>query len=101
LNKILWFYLLQPLTAAEEIQGAEGGQGHQSHRKGEAIFPLERIDEFEVHSINTSDQCRGHENYRCNREDLDDFVLFNVNQTQKGVLQILQTLEIEIGVIDQ
>ena len=93
--------VLQPLAAAEEIQGAEGGQGHQSHRKGEAIFPLECINELEVHAINTRDQCWGHENHRCNREDLDDFVLFDVNQTQKGVLQILQTLEIEIGVIDQ
>jgi hypothetical protein len=93
--------VLQPLAAAEEIQGAEGGQGHQSDREGEAIFPLESIDELEVHSINTRDQCRGHENYRCNRKDLDDFVLFDVNQTQKGVLQILQTLKVEIGVIDQ
>ena len=93
--------ILQPLAAAEEIQGAEGGQGHQSDGKGEAIFPLESIDELEVHAINTRDQCWGHENHRGNRKDFNDFVLFDVNQTQKGVLQILQTLKVEIGVIDQ
>ncbi len=65
------------------------------------MFPLERIDELEVHAVNTGDQCRRHENYRCNRKDFNDFVLLDIDQTQKGVLQILQTLEIEIGVIDQ
>ena len=55
----------------------------------------------EVHTIHTGDERRRKEDYIDNGENLDDFVLLDVNKTEEGVLEILETVEREAGVLDE
>ena len=55
----------------------------------------------EVHTIHTGDERRRKEDYVDNGENLDDFVLLDVNKTEEGVLEILETVERETGVLDE
>ena len=55
----------------------------------------------EVHTIHTGDERRRKEDYVDNGENLDDFVLLDVNKTEEGVLEILETVEREAGVLDE
>ena len=54
-----------------------------------------------VHAINTCDQRRGHENHSSHREDLYDLVLLDIDKTQCRILDIVQTLKTEIGMVDE
>ena len=55
----------------------------------------------EVHTIHTGNERRRKEDYVDNGENLDDFVLLDVNKTEEGVLEILETVERETGVLDE
>ena len=54
----------------------------------------------EVHTIHTSDERRRKENHVDNGENLDDFVLLDVNKTEEGVLEILETVERKTALLD-
>ena len=55
----------------------------------------------EVHTINTRNERRRHENHCRNREDLYNLVLLDIDQTQSRILDIVQSLKTEIGMVDQ
>ena len=54
-----------------------------------------------VHTIHTGDERRRKEDYVDNGENLDDFVLLDVNKTEEGVLEILETVERETGMLNE
>ena len=56
---------------------------------------------LEVHAVDRRDERRGHEDHRRHGEDLDDLVLLDVDKTQRRILDIVQSLEAEIGMVDQ
>ena len=55
----------------------------------------------EVHTIHTGDERWRKEDYVDNGENLDDFILLNVNKTEECILQILETVERETCVLDE
>lgn len=54
-----------------------------------------------IHPENPSDERRREENDGYNRKDFNNLVLFEVNQTCKRILKILQTLKIKCSVLGQ
>ena len=56
---------------------------------------------MEIHAVDTRHERRGHEDHGRHRKDLDDLVLLDVDEPQRGVLDIVQTLEAEIGMVDE
>ena len=55
----------------------------------------------EVHTIEATDECRRQEDDVDDREYLNDFVLLNVYQTKEGILEVVQTVKTETGVIEE
>lgn len=67
----------------------------------EGQVPVQFGHGLEVHAVDRGDERRGHEDHGSHREDLDDAVLLDVDQTQRGVLDVVQSLKAEVGVVDQ
>ena len=57
--------------------------------------------ELDVHSEEAGDQGRRHEHERDEGEYLHDLVLVEVDDTDHGVLEVLETLEAEVGMVDK
>ncbi len=57
--------------------------------------------ETDVHSEKAGYEGRRHEHEGHEGEHLHDLVLVEVDDTEDGILQILQTLETEVGMVDQ
>ena len=91
----------QPLFDAEVKEDEDYGEDHQAYCKWVTIRPREFGHLLEVHTIHTGDERRRKENYVDNGENLDDFVLLDVNKTEEGVLEILKTVERETGMLDE
>ena len=64
-------------------------------------MPVELGHVLEIHAVNRSDERSGQEDDGGHGENLDDFVLLDVDKTQRGVLDVVETLEREIGVVDK
>src|SRR5690606_88025 len=92
---------LEPAFLAEEIERNAYRDDHQSDGKGISIIPFGFRHQVEVHSVNARDQGRGHENDRGHGKYFDDLVLFDVHQTQEGILKVFQPMETEGGVFQQ
>ena len=54
---------------------------------------------IEIHSVQTTDQRRRQEYDIDDREDLNDSVLLDVYQTEKRILQVVQTVKTETRVV--
>lgn len=64
-------------------------------------MPFQFGHKLEIHTIKTSDERRGHKHYRGHRKNLDDAVLFHINQAEEGVLQRFEPGEIKRGVLQE
>ena len=56
---------------------------------------------IEVHAVQTTDEGRWQEDDVDDGENLDDPVLFDVYQTEEGILKVIQTVETEFGIIEE
>ena len=57
--------------------------------------------ELNVHTKEARDESRRHEHQRHKGKHLHDLVLIEVDDTEHSVLEILKSLETEVGVIDK
>ena len=57
--------------------------------------------ELDIHTEEAGDQSGRHQHQRDQGEHLHDLVLVEVDDTEYGILKILQTLETEVGMIDK
>src|ERR1700712_4932002 len=87
--------LLQP-SALPEIPERRDRAGHHQHdRKRVAEVPVELWQDLEVHAIDAGDQRRRQEGDRGHREDLDDLVLVDVDEADRGIHQEVDLVEQE------
>lgn len=56
---------------------------------------------LEIHPVDRRDQCRREKDHRSDREALDDRVLFDADQAERGVEQEGDLLRKEAGVVEQ
>ena len=92
---------LHPLFDAEIEKDEHDGEDHQADGEWITVCPMKFGNMVEVHTIHTGDERWRKEDYVDNGENLDDFVLLDVNKTEEGVLQILETVERKAGVLDE
>ena len=57
--------------------------------------------ELYVHTEETGDESRRHEHEGNQCEHLHDLVLIEVDDTENSILEILETLETEVGMVDK
>ena len=57
--------------------------------------------DIKVHTVQATDEGRWQEDDIDDREDLDDTVLLDVYQTEEGILEVVQTVKTETGVVKQ
>ena len=74
---------------------------HQQQCKRVAEVPVELGHEVEIHAVDAGDQRRRHEHHRDDREDLDDVVLLDVDQAERGFQQERGLRAEEAGVVRQ
>ena len=89
-----------PLLEDQEDQG----KGNDHHSEDYHPGPWgggDEVAEGDVHSEEAGDQGRRHEQKGHEGEDLHDLVLVEVDDTEDCVLEIFQTLETEVGMVDQ
>ena len=55
--------------------------------------------DIKVHTVQATDEGRWQEDDIDDREDLDDTVLLDVYQTEEGILEVVQTVKTETGVV--
>ena len=56
---------------------------------------------IKVHSVQTAYECRRKEDDVDDGEDLDDTVLFDINETEECILEVVQTVKTEPRIIKQ
>ena len=61
----------------------------------------DKPSELNVHSEETCDKGRRHEHEGHKGEHLHDLVLIEVNDTEDCILEVLETLKTEVGVVDE
>ena len=76
-------------------------QGRHQQEERQPGPPLVGEGEGDVHSVETGHQGGRHQQQRHEGEDLHDVVLVEVDDAQDRVLQVFETLEGEVGVVDQ
>lgn len=59
------------------------------------------MPEAHIHAEEAGYEGRGHEHKRDQGKDLHNLVLVQVDDTDDGILEIFETLETEIGMINQ
>lgn len=85
------------------VENPPGGEDYQRHNPdNDEPCPAETVQgQAHIHSIETGDESRRHQEHAYEREDLHDVVLFEVDKADHGILKVLQPLEHEIDVIDK
>ena len=79
-----WFYL-HPSKSSENDNWNYSRNDHEENTKGVSSAPFKFWHSCKVHSVNTSDKCWWKKNDRNDRENLDDVILFNVDQSECGI----------------
>ena len=93
--------LLQPLHKLEEPICQARHYEHQGDGPHVAVLPLQLGHKLKVHTIHACNKCRGHEDYGCHGEDLNNLILLYINKTQRSILYIVETLEAEGSMADE
>ena len=93
---------LEHPSLLEHPEDEHEGDDHEgeNHEPGPAGM-TEEPAELDIHSEETGNQGRRHEQKGHEGKDLHDLVLIEVDDTQNSVLEIFKTFETEIGMIDQ
>ena len=92
---------LQPLLELEEPEGEARDDEHQRDSPHIAVLPTELGHKLEVHAVHARNKRRGHEDNSGHRENLDYLVLLDIDKAKCRILNIVQTLEAEIGMADK
>ena len=88
--------LAQPAFLVKEPEGQGDGDEHQAEGEGVAVVPVDFGEPaLEVHPVDAGDQRRRQHRDRSHREDLDDLVLVDVDETDGGVHQEVDLAEEE------
>ena len=93
---------LEHLAFLEDPEDQGEGNEHQS--KDDDPCPGRRTDEVSesyIHTEEAGDQGRRHEQEGNQCEHLHDLVLVELDDTENSVLEVLETLETKVGVVDQ
>ena len=78
------------------------GNDHQSHDHNPCpTRAAEETSELDIHTEEAGNQGRRHQEQGDQSEDLHDLVLVEVDDTENSVLQVLETLEAEVGMVDK
>ena len=80
-------YPLQPAFPLEINIRQSRRDDHQDDRQGIADGPAELGHVVEVHAVDARDQGRRHQGDARHRKNLDDVVLFDVDETERGLQQ--------------
>src|SRR5258705_9851677 len=92
---------LQPAAAFEVDVGEYGRHDHRCDCDRIAEGPGEFGHHVEVHAVDAGDQRRRHHSDGRDGEDLDDLVLFDVDETLRALQQEVHFLEQEVVVRQQ
>jgi hypothetical protein len=76
---------LQPLLPLEKHIRQHRGEQHRDQRVRVAVLPFQFRHRLEIHAVDRRDQGRRHQHHRHHREQLDDVVLFEVDDAEHGV----------------
>ncbi len=91
----------QPAALAEVPHGPHRARHHQRDAVGVAIAPLQFRHELEVHPVHARDERGRQQRDARHREDLDDLVLVDVDEADRGVHQEVDLVEQERRVVVQ
>src|SRR5208337_1897472 len=86
-SRAAFLLALKPSPALEEIIGQNCRGDHQPNSPKIAERPLEFRHVFEVHAVDRRDKRRWQEDDGRDGEDLDDLVLLQVDEAERGVEQ--------------
>ena len=56
---------------------------------------------YKIHTVETTDEGRRQEDNINDGKYLDYFVLFDINQTEEGILEVVQTIKTETGIVEK
>ena len=94
-------FALQPLLKLEVPERKTRYQQHQGDSPQVAVLPVELGHKLKVHTVHACHQRSWHEDHGSHREDFYYLVLLDVDKTECSILDIVQTLEAEVGVADK
>ena len=78
------------------------GNHHQSHDHDPGpTRTAEEASELDIHTEEAGNQGRRHQEEGDQGEDLHDLVLVEVDDTENSILEVLQTFEAEVSMVDQ
>src|SRR5260370_35165470 len=76
---------LEPPAPLEVPVGKNRGHNHYTQSKGITEEPLQLRHVLEVHAVHRSNQRRRKEDDGSDREDLDDGILLDIDQTKRRI----------------
>ena len=79
--------LLEPAFPAKDIEGNDCRDEHQGKGKRIAEMQVELWHELEIHAVDRGHQRRRQEDHRGNGENLDDRVLLDIDEAERGIQQ--------------
>ena len=94
-------YFLQPFFESEDEQHYTREDEHEGNGERITEGPIELRHKLEVHTVHAGHEGRRQEDNVYHGEYLDDLVLLDVYETEEGILQVVQTIETELGVLEQ
>ena len=96
---------MQSLEHPSSLEHPEDdGQRNYHERKNDYPGPsgvAEEASKLHIHTEKAGYQCRRHQEKRHESKHLHDLVLIEVDDTENSVLEVLETLETEVGMVDK
>ena len=92
---------LEHLTALEYPEDHQGRKNHKKQGYHPSPCSCSYPSELDIHTKEAGNQGRRHEHQGHKGKHLHDLVLVEVDDTEHSVLQILKSLETEVGVVDK
>ena len=94
------FLFLQHFSFSEYYQDDAEGKNHEREDNG-GIPSRVGQRQFQIHPVKPRNESRRHEKQGHQRKDLHYLVLVQIDKTDHRILEIFQTFETEIGMVDQ
>ena len=93
--------LLQPFFEFEDEHDEGGEDYHESDGERITKLPMQFGHEVEVHAIHRGDKSGRKEDDIDDSEYLDNLVLFDIYETEEGILQVVETVETKACIFEQ
>ena len=92
---------LKHSSFSEDQNYNKNRDNHQHQQNKKVRQPAAGHRQVDIHAVDGGYESRRHQEEGHEGEDLHDAVLFEVDQTDYCVLEVVQTLEAEIGMVEQ